>query len=365
MTVKIERKGDCKTMGKMSLEETIGQISALDEPAMEVARKRWDSIAKPLNSLGMMEEMIVQIAGMTGETSVDVQKKALVEMCADNGVVEEGVTQTGQEITALVAENFLKGETVACTMCRQAHADVVPIDVGMAVDTKVPRYKSAYGTQNFVKGPAMTREQAVEAIEAGIQVAGELAQKGYRLLAMGEMGIGNTTTSSAVASVLLQAPVEDMTGRGAGLSSEGLKRKIQAIKKGIEVNQPDPHDPIDVLRKVGGFDIAALAGLCLGGALNRIPVLMDGFISGVAALIAVRLCPAVSGYLLASHVSKEPAAVQVLEAMGKEAMIHGKMCMGEGTGAAALFPLLDMAATIYNTMSTFEDIHMDQYEHLE
>ena len=196
-------------------------------------------------------------------------------------------------------------------------------------------------------------------------MADDLTRKGYRLLAMGEMGIGNTTTSSAVASVLLHASVEEMTGRGAGLSSEGLRRKIQAIKKGIEKNQPDPQDPIDVLAKVGGFDIAALAGLCLGGAWKHTPVLMDGFISCVAALLAVRLCPAVSGYLLASHVSKEPAAERILDELGKEAMIHGKMCMGEGTGAAALFPILDMAAEIYNTMSTFEDIHMDSYEHLE
>ncbi len=352
-------------MEKMSLVETMEQITPLDENAMKMAVARWDSIAKPLNSLGMMEELIIQIVGITGETTVDIEKKAMVEMCADNGVVEEGVTQTGQEITALVAENFLKGETVACAMCRQAKADVVPVDVGMVVDTKVPRYKTAYGTQNFVKGPAMTREQAIQGIEAGIQVACELADKGYRLLAMGEMGIGNTTTSSAVASVLLKAPVEEMTGRGAGLSSEGLKRKIQAIKKGIEVNQPNPEDPIDVLAKVGGFDIAGLTGLCLGGALRHVPILMDGFISSVAALLAVRLCPAVGGYLLASHVSKEPAAAKVLDMMGKEAMIHGKMCMGEGTGAAAAFPLLDMAAMIYNTMSTFDDIHMDKYEHLE
>ena len=352
-------------MGKISLEEILKQIQTPDESAMEVARGRWDSIAKPLNSLGMMEELIVQIVGITGGTSVDIQKKVLVEMCADNGVVEESVTQTGQEITALVAENFLKGDTVACNMCAMAHADVGPVDVGMAMDTKVPAYKTAYGTRNFVKEPAMTREQAVAAIEAGIQVADDLTRKGYRLLAMGEMGIGNTTTSSAVASVLLHASVEEMTGRGAGLSSEGLRRKIQAIKKGIEKNQPDPQDPIDVLAKVGGFDIAALAGLCLGGAWKHTPVLMDGFISCVAALLAVRLCPAVSGYLLASHVSKEPAAERILDELGKEAMIHGKMCMGEGTGAAALFPILDMAAEIYNTMSTFEDIHMDSYEHLE
>lgn len=352
-------------MEKISLEKTLEQIQEVDGKAMEGARVRWDSIAKPLNSLGMLEDYITQIVGITGKSAVNIEKKAMVEMCADNGVVEEGVTQSGQEITALVAENFLKGESVACVMCRRCHADVIPIDVGMAVDTKVPRYKVAYGTKNLAKEPAMTREQAVQAIEVGIQVARELADKGYGLLATGEMGIGNTTTSSAVASVLLQAPVEEMTGRGAGLSSEGLRKKIQAIKQGIEINQPNPQDPIDVLAKVGGLDIGGLVGLYLGGALMHIPVLMDGFISCVAALIAIRLCPAAEGYILASHVSKEPAAHRILQVMGKEAIIHGHMCMGEGTGAAAAFPLLDLAAEVYNTMSTFEDIHMDQYEHLE
>ena len=211
----------------------------------------------------------------------------------------------------------------------------------------------------------MTRQQAIQGIEVGIQVAGELAAQGYGLIATGEMGIGNTTTSSAVASVLLGAPVEEMTGRGAGLSSEGLRRKIDAIKTGIELHRPNPEDPVDVLAKVGGLDIAGMTGLFLGGALRHIPVLMDGFISCVAALIAVRLCPNADGYILASHLSKEPAARRLLDAMGKEAMIQAQMRMGEGTGAAAAFSLLDQAVTVYRTMSTFDDINLEQYEHLE
>ena len=278
----------------MTLEETLQKIHPLDEKAMEISRKRWVSIAKPLHSLGKMEDLVVQIAGITGSPDMNLKKRALVAMCADNGVVEEGVTQTGQEVTAIVAENFLTGDTSACTMCRQCGTDVYPVDVGMAVDTKVPTdLKVAMGTRNMVKEPAMTREEAVKGIEAGIEMVSRLKAKGYGLLATGEMGIGNTTTSSAVASVLLDRPVEETTGRGAGLSSDGLNRKITAIKKAIDKHQPDPKDAIDVLAKVGGLDIAGMAGVFIGGAAFSVPVVIDGFISCVAALIAQRICPTV------------------------------------------------------------------------
>ena len=238
----------------------------------------WDSIAKPLHSLGKLEDALVRIAGMTGNERIHLDKKALVVMCADNGVVEEGVTQTGQEVTAIVAENFLSGATSACTMCRQCGTDVYPVDVGMAVDTKVPTdLKVAMGTKNMVKEPAMTREEAVRGIEAGIEMVSRLKARGYGLIATGEMGIGNTTTSSAVAAVLLNCPVEEMTGRGAGLSSEGLNRKITAIGKAIEKHQPDPEDPIDVLAKVGGLDIAGMTGVFLGGAALGVPIVIAGF----------------------------------------------------------------------------------------
>ncbi|MDO4276145.1 MAG: nicotinate-nucleotide--dimethylbenzimidazole phosphoribosyltransferase [Eubacteriales bacterium] len=350
----------------MTLDEAIGKVQPLDQGVMEVTRRRWDSIAKPLHSLGKLEDLITQIAGITGSQNIDIGKRALVAMCADNGVVEEGVTQTGQEITALVANNFLKGCTTVCVMCRKCGVDVYPVDVGMVTDTDVRTdHKVAYGTKNMTKGPAMTREEAVKAIEAGIAMAEELKEKGYQILATGEMGIGNTTTSSAVASVLLNQTVEDMTGRGAGLSSIGLARKIDTIIKAIDVNQPVPEDPMDVLSKLGGFDIAGMAGLFLGGAALGIPVVMDGFISCVAALTAVRLCPAVSDYIIPSHMSKEPASRLILEALGKDPVLHGDMCLGEGTGAVALFPILDLGAEVYNSMSTFEDINMDQYEELK
>lgn len=350
----------------MILDEAVKKVRPLDEKAMEGARKRWDSIAKPLHSLGELENMLTQIAGITGTLEVRVEKKAVVAMCADNGVVEEGVTQTGQEVTAVVAENFLEGTTTCCVMCRQCGAELFPVDVGMVTDTKVRTdLKVAYGTRNMTREPAMTRDQAIRGIEAGIAMAEELKEKGYQVLATGEMGIGNTTTSSAVAAVLLGKPVEDMTGRGAGLTSEGLVRKINAIKKAIALNNPDRSDAIDVLAKVGGLDIAGMAGVFIGGAALGMPVVMDGFISCVSALIAVKICPQVSDHILASHVSKEPAAQLLLKELGKEAIIHAGMCLGEGTGAVALFPMMDLSCAVYNSMSTFGDINVEQYEELK
>ena len=350
----------------MTLDEAVKKVRPLDEKAMEGARKRWDSIAKPLHSLGELENMLTQIAGITGTLEVRVEKKAVVAMCADNGVVEEGVTQTGQEVTAVVAENFLEGTTTCCVMCRQCGAELFPVDVGMVTDTKVRTdLKVAYGTRNMTREPAMTRDQAIRGIEAGIAMAEELKEKGYQVLATGEMGIGNTTTSSAVAAVLLGKPVEDMTGRGAGLTSEGLVRKINAIKKAIALNNPDRSDAIDVLTKVGGLDIAGMAGVFIGGAALGMPVVMDGFISCVSALIAVKICPQVSDHIIASHVSKEPAAQLLLKELGKEAIIHAGMCLGEGTGAVALFPMMDLSCAVYNSMSTFGDINVEQYEELK
>lgn len=340
------------------------QIQELDQHAMDISKKKWDSIAKPLHSLGKLEDNLIQIAGMTGSAAIDVRKKALVIMCADNGVVEEGVTQSGQEVTALVAENFLSCQATAAILCRQTGADVIPVDIGMVTDTKVVNRKIAYGTKNLAKEPAMTREEAICALETGISMVQEMAEQGYKVIATGEMGIGNTTTSSALAAVFLNRDVEEMTGRGAGLSSKGLEKKIQVIRDAIALHQPGFHDAIDVLACLGGFDIAGMAGLFIGGAICRIPVVLDGFISSVAALTAVQICPACRNYMLASHVSKEPAAQLVLDALKLEAPLHCDMCLGEGSGAVMLFPILDMASNIYEKMSTFDDISLDAYQPL-
>ena len=342
----------------------ISGIGDLDTDAMELAQKKWNSIAKPLHSLGKLETHIIRIAGITGTAQVHLDKRALIDMCADNGVVAEGVTQTGQEVTAIVAENFLDGATSAAIMCQSANVDLFPIDIGMVRDTRVPDYKVAYGTKNMVKEPAMTREEALQAILTGIHLVKEKKESGYQIIATGEMGIGNTTTSSAVASVLLDEPIETMTGRGAGLDRAGLDRKIKAIQTAISRHEPDAEDPVDVLAKVGGFDLAGLTGLYLGGAYYRVPIIMDGFISAVAALAAVQLCDKAREYIIVSHVSKEPGMHILLEALGMEASMTCDMCLGEGTGAIAFLPVLDMALAVYEKMSTFSDIQIDDYEEL-
>lgn len=348
----------------MTVEQAVSLVTAADEEAKEACKRRWDSIAKPLNSLGKLESYLIKIAGMTGTSAISLDKKALVVMCADNGVVEEGVTQTGQEVTAIVSENFLKEQATASIMCRETGTNIFPVDIGIATDTNIINKKIAYGTRNMTKGPAMTREEAEKAILTGIEMVGELKEKGYKIIATGEMGIGNTTTSSAVVSVLTGLPVETVTGRGAGLSTEGLSRKINAISRAVEINRPDPEDGIDVLSKVGGFDLAGLAGVFLGGAVHKVPVVIDGFISAAAALAAVRICPAAREYMLASHVSKEPAACMLLEKLELEAALHCDMCLGEGTGAVALMPLLNLACAVYNGMSTFQDINVEEYKPL-
>ena len=351
----------------MTLEEVIQGIVPADQEAMRRAKARWDSIAKPLGSLGALEDAVIRIAGMTGSPDVDISKRAVVVMCADNGVVAEGVTQTGQEVTAIVAENMSTGDTSVCAMSRAAGAEVVPVDIGTVTPLKGARIRQKCvrrGTANMTQGPAMSREEAVQAILAGVEVARELRGQGVRLLATGEMGIGNTTTSSALAAVLLDRPVEDMTGRGAGLSSEGLQRKIRAIETAIQVNRPDASDVLDVLHKVGGLDIAGLAGVFLGGALYRTPVLVDGFISSVAALVAARLCPQCKDYMLGSHASEEPASQLVLSELNLRPFLYAGMRLGEGTGAVAVMPLLDMGLAVYREMTTFEDTNIEAYQPL-
>ena len=338
----------------MTLSALLNRIAPADQAAMAAARIRWDSVAKPLGSLGILEDHIVRIAGAQGTPDVSLARKAVVAMCADNGVVAQGVTQTGQEVTAIVAENMARGASSVCRMARIAGADVVPVDIGVARPVSGHRLLQRNirrGTANMARGPAMTREEATQAVLTGLELARELAGRGYTLLATGEMGIGNTTTASAVASVLLDRPPAEVTGRGAGLSDEGLSR-------------PDPADPLDVLAKVGGLDLAGLAGVFLGGAVCRVPVLVDGFISAVAALIARRICPDAAGYLLGSHASAEPAGRMVMEALELKPFLYAGMRLGEGTGAVAVMPLLDMGLAVYREMSTFDEIEIEAYQPL-
>ena len=350
------------------LREDLKQIVPADAGSMEKAKQRWKTVGKPLFSLGKLEDAVIRIAGIKGKPVYSLGRKGLVIMCADNGVVAEGVTQTGQEVTAIVAENFTKKETSVCLMSEVAGVELFPVDIGMVTDVPAvtrPEYKVAYGTKNMLKGPAMTREQAAQAVLNGIRIVRKLAEKEYDILATGEMGIGNTTTSSAVVSVLLEKDVEAVTGRGAGLSAEGLRRKVQVIREAIRLNEPDRKDALDVLAKVGGLDIAGLAGVFLGGALCHIPVMIDGFISSAAALCAVRMAPECRDYMLASHRSGETAGGMVLDALGLSEFIDCNMSLGEGSGAVAAMPLLDMGLSVYLKMSTFEEIKVEQYEEYE
>lgn len=361
----------------MKLEEILKNIEDIDEKSMDEADRRWDSIAKPLKSLGLLEGAIIKIAGIIKNSRVSLDKKALIIMCADNGVVEEGVTQTGQEVTANVTENFTDEKATVSIMSKSIGVDVFPVDIGIYRDMdgalkedeeikpfNILNRKIAYGTDNMLKGPAMTRENAVKAIEIGISLVKHMKNCGYDIIATGEMGIGNTTTSSAIASILLNEPVESVTGKGAGLTSSGLERKIQVIKESIKLNSPNANDPLDVLSKVGGYDIAGLVGVFIGGAVYNIPIVIDGFISAVAALVASRIEPKTIQYMIPSHVSKEPAGKMLLDALALKPFITCEMCLGEGSGAVALFPILDMACTVYNKMSSFDDIGIEEYKPL-
>ncbi len=355
-------------MTEMTIETLRGQIQAADKTSMEKAKVRWMSVAKPLFSLGKLEDVVIRIAGMKRNAAYDLQKKGLIIMCADNGVVAEGVTQTGQEVTAIVADNFTHHGASTNIMADIAGVDLLPVDIGMATDVKsvtIPEKKVAYGTKNFAMEPAMSRTQVWQAIQVGINMVKECKENGYDILATGEMGIGNTTTSSAVTAALLQKKVEEVTGKGAGLSSNGLQRKIDVIKDALQRLRPDSKDVIDVLSKVGGLDIAGLVGVCLGGAIYHVPIVLDGFISTTAALCAMKMVPESVDYMIASHVSNEPAGRMLLEQLGLSPFLDCNMCLGEGSGAVAAMPLLDMGLQVYRQMGTFEDIHVEQYEVLQ
>ncbi len=351
------------------LKERLEKIIPIDKNMCEAAAEKWDTVAKPLGSLGELEDMVIQLAGITGNLTPKVDKKAVLIFCADNGVVEEGVTQTGSEVTAAVAENFTKGIATINSFAGVAGAKTFPIDIGISRDmshvTGLIHKKIAFGTKNMAKGPAMTRKECEDAMMAGIDMVRILKEQGYNLFVTGEMGIGNTSTSSAVLSVLTGVSVEKVTGRGAGLSTEGLQHKIEVLKQAIKINQPDKNDVIDVLSKLGGFDICGICGAFLGGAIYHVPVLIDGFISAVAAICAVRLAPDSADYIFASHCSAEPAGELALSEIGKKACIQAGMCLGEGTGGLIGAKLFDFALAAYNEAADFEQAEVRQYEHLE
>lgn len=339
------------------LKRAIAGIAPLDQAAVCAAHEHWNALAKPIASLGKLEIAVERIAGLTGDPDVDVSRRCAVIFCADNGVVAEGVTQGGQDITTAMTNAIAGGTSSVCSMCRPEGIDVFAVDLGVATpgtDPHIVDWHVARGTRDIMLGPAMTRDQAVEAILKGIRAVEVLHQRSYQLIAAGEMGIGNTTTTSAMASVLLGVDAREVTGRGAGLSERDYAHKVEVVERAVAVNCPDPADPLDVLAKLGGFDIAGLIGLYIGGAKYRVPVIVDGVITDLAAYVATLICPECRVAMLPSHLSAEPAAKILMDRLSFDPILHAGMHLGEGTGAVCLVPLLDMALSLYRG-TTFAD----------
>lgn len=348
-------------------QEELERLS-VDRPDEAVYRKvleNWDKAAKPLDSLGRFETLTARIGAALGTDDIDISRKAVIVMCSDNGIVEEGISQSGQEVTAAVARQMGQGNSPVGKMAALVGADVIPIDIGINQKEAIPGvidWKIRPGARNFRKEPAMTRQEAAQAVFAGIEAVSRCRDMGYQLIATGEMGIGNTTTSSAVAAALLKCRAWEVTGRGAGLCDEKLARKRQVIEEAVEKYGLFGGEPLRVLETVGGFDLGALAGVCIGGGLFHLPVVLDGVISMTAAVLAKRMFPETAHYLIPSHKGKEPA-VSALEAeLGLEPVIHADMALGEGTGAVMMMGLLDLAMRIYRKRTTFYDIQVEPYE---
>jgi nicotinate-nucleotide--dimethylbenzimidazole phosphoribosyltransferase len=341
------------------IDQTLAGIVPLDEQAMAAARARQDTLTKPLGSLGRLEEISVLLAGIFGQPIPRIRRKAVILAAGDHGVVAEGVSAYPQEVTPQMVYNFLRGGAAINVLARHAGAQIVILDAGVVADLKphplLRSVKIAKGTANLAVGPAMTRQQAVQSIEAGIGAAREQISEGADLIACGDMGIGNTTPSSAITAVITGADPAVTTGRGTGLDDAAVAHKVEVVRLAIRVNRPDPADGLDVLAKVGGFEIGVLAGAMLGTAASRRPVLIDGFISGAAALIAWTIAPTARRYFIASHRSVEPGHRIALEAMELVPLLDMGMRLGEGTGAALAMHIVEAAARCLAEMSTFAE----------
>ncbi len=337
-------------------------LSSLPEPDAGVAARcqaLLDAKTKPRGSLGRLEELACRLAAMTGKPSPAMPAKAVVVMAADHGVVEEGVSAYPAEVTGQMVANFARGGAAINVLARQVGARVEVVDMGVRHPVEglggVKVRRMGPGTANFTRGPAMTREAAEAALDVGVEVAWGLVEEGVGLVGLGDMGIGNTTASSALTCVFTGLSPEEVVGRGTGVDDAGLARKVAAVRRGLEVNRPEAGEPLDALAKVGGFEIAGLAGVALGAASRRVPVMLDGFIASVAGLVAVRLCPGVKPYLLASHLSVEVGHMRVLEELGQRPLLDLGLRLGEGSGAALAFFLVDAALAVLHDMATFTE----------
>jgi len=351
------------------LSKIIGMIKPLDGRAMAEARARQNLLTKPQGSLGRLEELSIQLAGIQGSPIPQIRHKVIISMAGDHGVVAEGVSAYPQEVTSQMVYNFLSGGAGINVIARQVGARIIVVDMGVATELEAnPRLlsrKVALGTRNMTLGPAMTTEQAVKAIEIGIDVvADEVAKKGLDIVGTGDMGIGNTTASSAISAVMMGKPVSEVTGRGTGIADNQLRHKIEVIDRALAVNRPNSNQPLDVLAKVGGFEIGGLAGVMLAVAAHRIPVVIDGFISGAAALIATALSPELKDFLIAAHVSAETGHSLLLRHLGLKPLLDLDMRLGEGTGAALGIFLAETAAKLLGEMSTFTEAGVSERNEL-
>ncbi|MBU1140384.1 MAG: nicotinate-nucleotide--dimethylbenzimidazole phosphoribosyltransferase [Proteobacteria bacterium] len=347
------------------LERTLKEIFPQDSAFRDRAKERLDQLAMPHWALGDLMDLAVDLAGMTRSMSPPVSKKAIVTMAGDHGVVAEGVSKFPQEVTPQMVYNFVNGGAGINALARQAGAEVIVVDMGVAKDFPPEKglilKKIAYGTKNIAQGPAMSRDEAERAIIAGIEVfEDELSRKGIDIVGLGEMGIANTTPSSAIVACLAKSKVEEVTGRGTGIDENQLKNKIRVIKQAIKVNHPDPEDGLDVLSKIGGFEIGGLVGCILAAASHRVPIVIDGFISCASALIAIKLAPLTRDYIFVSHNSMEKGHKIALEYIGKIPMFDLGMRLGEGTGAALGISFIEAGVKILTQMATFTDAGVDK-----
>ena len=342
-----------------TLPEIIGAIKPLDRTLLHKARERLDAMAVPRGSLGRLEEFAQRIVAIRGTLSPSLEHKTIVVFAGDHGVVEEGVSAFPRGVTAQMVENFIRGGAGINVLARQVGAAVLVVDMGVAVDLPQQQglliRKVAHGTKNMRTFPAMSGEEALQAVMTGIEIAFDLASKNVALMGTGDMGIGNTTPSSALAAVLTQRRVEEVTGRGTGIGDEMLRHKVAVIEEAIARHGPDPQSPMDVLAKLGGFEIAGIAGLIIGAAFRKVPVVIDGFISGAGALVAVSLNPAIREYLFAGHRSAEPGHRIILEWLGLQPLLDLAMRLGEGTGAALGMFLIDSGVKLLREVLSFED----------
>lgn len=356
------------------LRHILEKISEVDSCSMEKTKNRLDRLTKPPGSLGRLEEFAMRIAGISRNEMPSIPRKVIFTLAGDHGVADEGVSAYPKEVTAQMVYNFLNEGAAINVLARHVGARVVVVDMGIAENLKIENLKKEnkklkikkinYGTKNMLKEPAMTRDEAERSIEAGIDVFEEEFPAGIDITGTGDMGIGNTTPSSAITALLTGNPVEDVTGRGTGITDEGLKNKISVIKRAIEFNEPDAHDPLDVLSKVGGFEIGGLCGIMLAAAAHRVPVVIDGFISGAAALIAYHMEPKVKCFLIASHCSVEKGHQIILQHLGLAPIFDLGLRLGEGTGAALGISIVEAGIKILHEMATFEEAAVsEQVEH--